>query len=147
PFIRYRTGDAGALATRPCRCGSSQPALAEVQGRILDWFVDDQGRRLAPQHLWLSVHLPDGLSVFRRYQVRQERSGKVTLLLVPREQCGQDLLHRLEHSYRRALGPGTPIEARLVERLDNEPSGKFRTIIADHVEVHPNRGEPVPSHR
>jgi phenylacetate-coenzyme A ligase PaaK-like adenylate-forming protein len=130
PLLRYRTGDAAVLATRRCRCGYSLPALDQVQGRMMDWLVDDRGKRVAPQRLWLSEHLADGLTLVHRYQVRQSSSGRVNVVLVPRGEIAAETLRRLEASYRRLLGGGTPIEVGLTDRLENEASGKFRTIVA-----------------
>lgn len=130
PLLRHRTGDAGAIAPRPCRCGWRLPGLELVQGRMMDWIRDASGRRIAPQRLWLSVRVEGGLDLVHRYQVRQSSSGEVTVTLQPRGELGGDLLRRVEASYRRALGEGTPVEVRLASRLDGDPSGKFRTIAA-----------------
>jgi phenylacetate-CoA ligase len=144
PFLRYRTGDAAVLATRRCRCGSVLPALEQVQGRIMDWLTDDRGQRVAPQRLWLSTHLTGGLSLVHRYQVRQDASGRVTVLLVPRGEISPGTLRGLEDSYRRLLGGSASIDIRLIEKLEIEPSGKFRTIIASR-DGKPGEKAQVPS--
>jgi len=43
PFIRYRTGDIGALASAPCPCGRGLPLLQEIQGRTTDFVVARDG--------------------------------------------------------------------------------------------------------
>jgi hypothetical protein len=102
---------------------------------MMDWLVDDRGKRVAPQRLWLSEHLADGLNLVHRYQVRQSKSGSVNVVLMPRGEIAADTLRGLEASYRRLLGAGTPIEVGLTDRLENEASGKFRTIVADDEEL------------
>jgi hypothetical protein len=96
----------------------------------MDWILDASGRRIAPQRLWLSEHLDNGLDLVHRYQVRQDGSGGITLLLEPRGTLDDRLLGTLRSSYRRMVG-GLPVEVRLVSRLEAEPSGKFRTIVAE----------------
>ncbi|MES2352553.1 MAG: hypothetical protein V4641_33730, partial [Pseudomonadota bacterium] len=39
PFIRYATGDVGALDTRQCPCGRGLPLLKRVEGRVTDFVV------------------------------------------------------------------------------------------------------------
>jgi phenylacetate-CoA ligase len=130
PYLRYRTGDAAVMATRPCRCGATLPALERIEGRLLDWLRDDHGQRVAPQRLWLSAHAEDGLSLVHRYHVRQERSGAVTVLLVPRREIEGEFLRQLERSYQRLLGAGTPVEVRLTDRLEDDGARKVRTVMA-----------------
>lgn len=130
PFLRYRTGDLGAMATRPCRCGWTLPALEQVEGRLMDWLLDDRGRPLPPQRVWLSIHHRDGLSMVHRYQVRQAPSRRVEVMLMPRREISAEVLGQLERSYQRTFGSGIPVSVRCVEALECDPSGKFRTIIA-----------------
>ena len=130
PFLRYRTGDVGVIATRRCRCGWTLPALEQVQGRLMDWLLDDRGRRVPPQRLWLSVHHEDGLSLVHRYQVRQELSRRVDVMLIPQREISPMVLRQLERSYQRTFGSGISVSVRCVEALEDEPSGKFRTVIA-----------------
>jgi phenylacetate-CoA ligase len=129
PFLRYRVGDTAALADRPCACGSVLPALDRVDGRALDWLVDTDGRRIAPQRLWLSEHCSsDEFSAVERYRIRQDSSGALTIELKLRRHLWDGAIKELRTSYGRLLGPGVPIEVHVRERLDPEPSGKFRII-------------------
>lgn len=130
PYLRYRIGDGGAIATRPCRCGSRLPALERIEGRLSDWFLDEHGRRIAPHRLWLSVHLKGGLGLFKRYQLQQLPTKRVLLRLVPRGELDEGVLQSLRCSYQRLLGDGIPIEIELVDSLREERSRKFRTIMA-----------------
>ncbi len=36
---------APAFAERPCACGDPFPALVRIEGRKLDWIIDDTGAR------------------------------------------------------------------------------------------------------
>lgn len=129
PYLRYRTGDAAAVADRPCRCGSTRPALARIEGRLLDWLKDAHGRRVAPQRLWLSAHAENGLARVRRYNVQQEESGRVTVSLVLRAEIDEEFLRRLERSYQQLLGERLPVEVRLTDRLEDDGARKVRTVM------------------
>lgn len=133
PFLRYRVGDTATLADRPCACGLAGRAIAGVGGRAMDWVLDGQGRRVAPQRLWLMEHLDRDLVIrlVRRYQVNQAVDGRVVVQIVPRTEMPPDTLVSVESSYRRLLGPGVEVEARLVDELELDRSGKFRLIRSD----------------
>jgi phenylacetate-CoA ligase len=131
PFLRYRQGDAAVWAPRPCRCGSAVPALERIEGRVLDWVVDDSGRRIAPQRLWLSVCVgAEHLTSVARYRVRQDERGAVTVELVLGE--GSLDLDLVRSAYEALLGPGVPVVVETVDDLPNDASGKFRAITSAH---------------
>ena len=100
PFVRYRIGDSGAWATRPCNCGSLLPALSELYGRTMNWMIDAEGNRIAPQRLWVSLHLGEEHTAgIDRYRVRQDRSRAVLIEVV----AGPQLTPELEDTLGRRL--------------------------------------------
>ena len=62
PFIRYQTGDMGALSARLCGCGRGLPVLEEIQGRTTDFVVAADGTVMHG----LGAHLPDTRHTRRR---------------------------------------------------------------------------------
>lgn len=130
PYLRYRIGDVGVIAARPCGCGSSLPALERIEGRMSDWFVDERGRRVAPHRLWLSIHLKGGLALVHRYQIEQLPSKEVRIRLLPCTEIGEDVMRSLVRSYKRLLGESIPVQVELVERLEDAHGRRFRTIMA-----------------
>ena len=46
PFIRYKTGDMGILEHRKCKCGWKSPYIKELYGRIEDYVVTKDGRKV-----------------------------------------------------------------------------------------------------
>jgi phenylacetate-CoA ligase len=130
PVVRYRVGDAASLAARPCRCGWAGPALDGLQGRTIDWLVDRNGGRVSPLRLWLTLHVPDSVDIERtKYQVRQDRSGSVTVLLVRREPFPLETLDAIAASYRAVLDVPS-VTARNVDAIVTPPGEKFRLIKA-----------------
>jgi phenylacetate-CoA ligase len=132
PFIRFRIGDRGSIATRACKCGVALPALASIDGRSMDWLTDGSGQRMAPQRLFMSkVVGEDVLSWIRRYRVVQERTGRVRLEIAPKEKSPETDIDRIREGYQTAFGPGISVEVRVVDRLDLDHSGKFRLFSSE----------------
>ena len=131
PFVRYRIGDAAAWASRPCRCGSPLAALTQLSGRTFNWIVDSEGRRVAPQRMWASVHLGDEfLAGIDRYRVRQDRTGGILVEVVGSRGFSAEHEDEWKASYRQLLGD-VPIEIRRVDRLETRPGEKFEIISSE----------------
>lgn len=130
PFVRYRIGDMGRWADRPCACGHRLPSLASIDGRTMDRVVAADGARLAPQRLWLFNHLDPVLAArfVSRYRVRQDRSGAVVVEVQLADQAPPGMLEGVEASYRTLLGAGLPIEIRQVAQLRPDRHRKFRLV-------------------
>jgi phenylacetate-coenzyme A ligase PaaK-like adenylate-forming protein len=131
PMIRYRVGDGGSWADRPCACGDPLPALATIEGRTFDWLVDDTGARVAPQRLWLSAISLDRLSQAARYRVAQDRAGKVTIEVVPGPGFTAEMPAEIVQHYRETLGEGTPVDVLLVDRIETPPGKRFRQFTSE----------------
>lgn len=126
PMIRYRIGDGAAWADRPCACGHRLPALTTIAGRVFDWLVDDQGRRVAPQRLWISALVPDRFRQVRRYRMAQDGSGRVVVELVTEPEFRDDGPALVRQRVQSVLGAGTPVEVRLVEEIVLPAGQRFR---------------------
>ncbi len=82
-FVRYDTGDLGALDRTPCACGRGLIRLREIQGRSRDLVRKPDGstvhgvaiNQLALTRTWID-----------RYQLVQERSGNLELNVA----CGEE---------------------------------------------------------
>ena len=126
PIIRYRIGDSAVVADRPCACGERLPGLVRIEGRTFDWVVDDQGRRVPPQRLWISTVIDHGWNGVARYRVRQDADRRVTIEVVAPDGLDDAYAAELIDAYRVPLGPTTPIEIRHVERIEVPPGERFR---------------------
>jgi phenylacetate-CoA ligase len=74
PLIRYRTGDYGAIDAHG-RC-------ATIDGRGQEFLIDRHGKRIPG----LAIVIDEATWDFvRLYQVRQQRPGAITLVVVPRQ--------------------------------------------------------------
>lgn len=125
PFLRYRLGDLAVRGPEPCPCGRPFSTVANVQGRILDYFPLPDGRLLHPYEI--IVRLPrDRESWIRRYRILQERIDRVTLRIVPARPPAAEQIDALRRALAPVLGRGVDLGITLVPEIEDEPSGKFR---------------------
>lgn len=127
PMIRYEVGDRGAPSDRVCSCGRGLPLMEGLSGRTADFLRAADGSQVAGISL-----IENTLTRFpgiRQLQLVQERELAVDVNLVPGEGYGQDTANRLVANLRDALGVDFAVDIRLVERISQESSGKYRFSI------------------
>ena len=124
PFIRYRIGD---VATRAegCRCGLPFGSIAEIQGRMIDYFPLPDGRLLHPYEIVTRLVWGPG-EWLKQYQLVQERLDRVVLYAVADGSPSAERLEAIGRAVRPLLGPAVAFEVRVVDRLPEEATGKLR---------------------
>ncbi len=139
PFIRYELGDRAVLLPESgsaCRCGYRGPSLSSLEGREGDYLWTTDGRPISPRAMGsvMAVALlnegGEGYAV-RRFQVVQEEGGDFHVRLIPAEGAGPALTVRVADALR-SFDPEIQVTVEFVERLDAEPSGKFRPFVSKH---------------
>lgn len=127
PFIRYQTGDRGALRTGRCECGRGLPLMQRPTGRTFEFLETQDGTRLSGVALSRDLKEVEGIS---HYRVIQETRERVRVLIVPNERYhreeGEALIRRM---IRARIGPQTEIPIHYLERLPPHPSGKYHYIV------------------
>src|SRR6202021_2920702 len=68
PLVRYEIGDYAIVATEPCICGRTLPALDRVIGRSVNLFRLRGGRLLSP---WLLMGAVRDRLELKQYQIVQ----------------------------------------------------------------------------
>lgn len=124
PLIRYEIGDvASPLETAICSCGRAFPRIANVRGRVTDFLVTTDDRRISG--VPLAAIASDMLQV-RQIQFVQRDRAHVQLRVVPGQNYGADTIEEL----RRRLNPlffgNTELSIVTVEQIQPERLGKFR---------------------
>jgi phenylacetate-CoA ligase len=129
PFIRYDTGDLAARVGGACSCGRGFPLLGPIEGRLQEWLTTPAGRMINPGILghYLFVYNQHGDAV-RHYQIIQEGSRRVSLLVVPGDGWNEHSAARLRHDMSLLLGPEMEAGVHTVADIPLERSGK-RPII------------------
>lgn len=126
PLIRYEIGDIAEWVDAPsCDCGRHLPRLRSVQGRITDFLVTGDGRRISGISLAL---LAGDMPEIRQMQFFQESMRKITLRIVAGRGYGKDAEEEIRRRLRPYLRGLTEVSVELVPSIPSEPSGKFRYV-------------------
>ncbi|OFX35557.1 MAG: hypothetical protein A2Z07_08270, partial [Armatimonadetes bacterium RBG_16_67_12] len=133
PIIRYEgLGDIARWSDRTCACGRHFPLLDVVEGRRVDAFVLPDGRVLHPFTLSHTMVHVEGL---RRFQIIQEATDQVRVLLVPDGQGPSDLADRVGEEFGRLLGAGVRVAVDIVDEIAAPPGAHWpptvRSLVAE----------------
>lgn len=127
PLLRYRTGDVATLRKGArCPCGRERPLLEAIDGRVEDYVVTPDGRRIGR----LDHVFKDALSV-KEAQIRQTESDRLHVLLVPLRGFDEAARRHVESELRARLGASIRIDLELVEAIPRQPNGKFRAVVSE----------------
>jgi phenylacetate-CoA ligase len=131
PFVRYRTGDVGALDERPCSCGRGLPLLKEIQGRSTDFVVAANGTVM---HGLALIYVLRELPGIETFKIIQENQTRVRVMLVAGTAFDPMLEETICRGFRARLGEMVAVEIERVSAIAAERSGKFR-YVQSHVPV------------
>jgi phenylacetate-CoA ligase len=124
PFIRYQIGDVVTRGSAACACGQPFATIRRVQGRMIDYFVLPDGRRLHAYEL-VSAFM-NAAPWIREYQLVQEHKTRVVLRVVPSAPPADAAIARVKQALSQPLGPAVEVEVSIVSTIPLEPSGKLR---------------------
>lgn len=140
PFIRYRTGDVGALSTQPCSCGRGLPMLQEIQGRSTDFLVAVDGTVMHGLALVYILRNIDGMNAFK---ITQETLYLTRVQVVLDAPLDNDLRGYITRGIKARLGAQVNVMVSRVSAIAPEASGKFRYVVSK-VDVARNYGAEAP---
>ncbi len=127
PFIRYKTGDIGALSASKCSCGRGLPVLRDIQGRSTDFVTAADGTVL---HGLSLIYILRDMAGVKAFKVIQESLSLTRVLVVTEEGYPGDAAAQIVSGFKRRLGVNVTIQVELVEDIPSEKSGKFRYIVS-----------------
>lgn len=127
PFVRYRTGDIGALDDRVCPCGRGLPLLKDLQGRTTDFVVASDGTVM---HGLALIYVLRDLPGIEGFKVTQETRTHTRVQLVPDARFDTAILPGIESAFRKRLGADVVVNVELVDAIAPEKSGKYRYIVS-----------------
>jgi len=138
PFIRHDLGDRAAMKpprSGACTCGYHGQSLSPIDGREGDFFWRQDGQRVSPlviitlvNNAVLRLEQRQGDFV-RRYQVVQEATGQIRVLLATPSPVPEDITSEIANAMERC-GLGIECAVERVVGIPSELSGKFRRIIS-----------------
>jgi phenylacetate-CoA ligase len=125
PLIRYRLGDYAAWAKdEACLCGNQQPAIVKLEGRVDDYLITPDGRKIGR----LSTALKRSPSVHSA-QIVQVGPGRAKLLVRPSNgsYCTSDALAIRDDILER-IGK-FDLEIYEVKEIPKTPQGKNCLVV------------------
>lgn len=127
PFIRYKTGDIGALSTKACACGRSLPLLEQIEGRTTDFVIAEDGTMM---HGLALIYVLRELSGIEEFKIIQETQLLTNILIVPTGSVSQELNNKIVEGIKARLGSNVVVNLDVVSAIPAEKSGKFRYVIS-----------------
>ena len=128
PFIRYRTGDIGALDPKPCACGRGLPLLREVQGRSTDFVVTPDGTRM---HALALIYVLRERPEVAAFKIVQDARDTIRVLVVPAPGWSAACEDAIRKGLGARLGLAVQIRIELTERIAADRSGKYRYVVSN----------------
>ncbi|MEN3334563.1 MAG: hypothetical protein V7641_3928 [Blastocatellia bacterium] len=123
PFIRYDVGDIGTWQFCDCLCGRQSNVLNRIDGRIEDFVITPEGRRI----LRFDYVFKDTQNIRDAQVVQREASG-ICLRIVRRagySLADEELLRR---EIRDCVSVRLAVEFEYVDEIEREPNGKIRAV-------------------
>jgi phenylacetate-CoA ligase len=124
PLIRYRTGDYAAFAAdQDCPCGSPHPIIESLEGRVDDYLITSDGRRIGR----LSTAMKRSPSIHSS-QIVQDRAGHAYLLVRPGEGYRRADAFAVRDDIVERIGT-FDFDIREIEEIPKTPTGKTRLVV------------------
>ena len=127
PFVRYRTGDIGALDDQACTCGRGLPLLKDLQGRTTDFVVASDGTVM---HGLALIYVLRDLAGIEGFKVTQETRTHTRVQLVADARFDKAVLPGIKTAFQKRLGADVAVEIEMVEAIAPEKSGKYRYVVS-----------------
>ncbi len=128
PLIRYRVGDVVTTTDRLCTCGRGLPLIETIEGRDADFVITPAGSLISGISLTenFAMHIPGAAQV----QVVQETRYDLLVRLVADADFTEASRRKVAELVGQVFGPTVRHEVELVDRIPQEPSGKYRFCIS-----------------
>ncbi|MES2298303.1 MAG: AMP-binding protein [Pseudomonadota bacterium] len=127
PFIRYATGDIGALSHRACPCGRTLPLLEQIEGRSTDFVHASDGRVM---HGLALIYILRELPQIRAFKIVQESVDQTRVLVVATPSLPATVKATIETGFKARLGAQVRVLIDEVGSIAPEASGKFRYVVS-----------------
>jgi phenylacetate-CoA ligase len=123
PFIRYDVGDIGTWKNIECACGRQSKVLTKINGRIEDFVVTPEGRKILRfDYIFKNAHQ------VRDAQVVQKNPGSIVLRIVRRSAYSQKDEETLRQEIRQKISSALAVEFEYIGEIEREPNGKIRAV-------------------
>jgi phenylacetate-CoA ligase len=125
PFIRYDTGDIGAISPLSCSCGRGLPLLDPFDGRMSE-FIRYRDKRICPS-TFSSVLCR--FSHIKECQLIQEKETELVMNIVKRDGFTENDARELIKCLRHSIDDGLKVMLNYVDHIPRTQMGKFKFVI------------------
>lgn len=137
PLIRYRIGDIGVPSDERCPCGRSWPIIKSIQGRINDFLVLPDGRKISwlylLRYLLYDEKFRENVFCVSQYQLIQERYDRIKFKIVKGTRFEHDIIEGIKNKIEVEFakqGYKLEIVLEYVDEIPLERTGKRRLFIS-----------------
>jgi phenylacetate-CoA ligase len=129
PFIRYRTGDLGALSNAPCRCGRTLQVIREFTGRTGEVLITKDGRMISP-NFWCRTFMDPALgSAVKKFQVVYKSDTSLVIRIVRGASYTEKVETHLRNNIVRNLFGSARVNFEYPLNIKAQVSGKYQMVI------------------
>jgi phenylacetate-CoA ligase len=132
PFVRYRTGDLGVLASSSSPELPAYTACERIVGRLQE-FVVCRDKRLVSITTIGVAHFPE-MALADAIQYEQHEPGRVLLRVAAEHDLDEAARKRIAAAVEKKLQGGCEVAVEQVRRIERTPRGKARMIV-QHLDV------------
>ncbi len=129
PFIRYRVGDVSAIREELCSCGRGLSLLRGIEGRITDYLITPDGKRIHGLLFAVLTQLPEG-QWMEKFQVYQSDLYHIKIFVKPKQRPTDKNLAWVKSVVQREVGESVDVEVEIVDRIPPAPSGKTQYVVS-----------------
>lgn len=123
PFIRYAVGDIAEWKEMACTCGRHSTVLTRIEGRVEDYVVTPEGRRIMRfDYIFKDTHS------IREVQVVQRELGSIELRIVRRPEYTTKDEDLVREEVKHRVSSQLKVNFEYVDQIEREPNGKIRAV-------------------
>lgn len=125
PFIRYAVGDSGVWEhpDKQCPCGRHSAVITEIEGRIDDYVVTPDGRKV----MRFDYLFKDTLNV-KECQIVQYEKNAIVIRLVRRNEYSARDEQFIRGEVEKWISKDLQVNFDYVNEIEREKNGKFRAV-------------------
>ncbi len=126
PLLRYCIGDTGFIMDKQCSCKRTFTLMKPIYGRIIDYFILNDGRKISPYELTMSI---EGINGIVQYQILQKSKFLVEVSMKTNPNFLPESKQLIINNLKKILGNEVDIILNFVDSFkDNNERRKFRVV-------------------
>ena len=130
PLIRYDIGDYAMAAEGPCSCGRTLPRLERIVGRVINLFVDREGKKFVPWDLFNPMKARHWVT---QYQVVQRDVDRFKVRYAASRSFAPEDEADIRRHFEGIIGSPITVEFERLDQIPRAPSGKFMAALCELV--------------